>query len=113
VAARSRRATASSATAATSAAGRPRASAVERLCNWIARTFPVRSYDDYIRSAAWRRRAANCKRRARYRCALCNTVGPLNAHHRTYERLGFELPSDLIALCRYCHAKHHDKLAKP
>jgi hypothetical protein len=99
-----------SATAATSAAGRPRAGAVERLLTWCARTWPV-DYHAYLRSAAWQRRAAACKRRARWRCALCNTVGPLNAHHRTYERLGFELPSDLIALCRYCHARHHDKLA--
>lgn len=83
-----------------------------RLLTWCARVWPVQDYQAYLRSAVWRRRADQCKRRYGYRCALCNTIGPLNAHHRTYERLGFELSSDLIALCRYCHAKHHDKLAK-
>ena len=82
-----------------------------RLLTALARWFPV-DYREYLRSAVWRWRADACKRRYGYRCALCNVIGPLNAHHRTYERLGFEMSSDLIALCRYCHAKHHDKLAR-
>ena len=79
------------------------------MCNWLARTFPV-DYHAYLRSATWKRRADNCKKRYGYRCALCNSADRLAAHHRTYERLGAELPADLIALCAYCHARHHDKL---
>ena len=81
-----------------------------RLRAWAAKVWPVTDYHAYLRSDVWRRRAAQCKRRYGYRCALCNTIGPLNAHHRTYERLGFEISSDLIALCRHCHARHHGKL---
>jgi hypothetical protein len=34
----------------------------------------------------------------------------LEVHHRTYARLGFEQPDDLIALCHDCHQDHHRAL---
>ena len=34
----------------------------------------------------------------------------LEAHHRTYERVGFEWPGDVIALCHDCHHDHHRAL---
>jgi len=41
-------------------------------------------------------------------CSLCNAKNTtLNCHHKTYERKHAELLSDLIVLCRKCHAKHH------
>jgi len=33
----------------------------------------------------------------------------LEVHHRTYERVGAERPADVIALCKACHEKHHDR----
>ena len=49
--------------------------------------------------------------RAGNRCELCNEGGvPLQIHHRCYDRRGQELLSDLIVLCRPCHARFHDKL---
>lgn len=33
----------------------------------------------------------------------------LEVHHRTYERVGNERPADVIALCKACHEKHHDR----
>jgi 5-methylcytosine-specific restriction endonuclease McrA len=33
----------------------------------------------------------------------------LEVHHRTYERVGEERPADVIALCKACHEKHHDR----
>jgi hypothetical protein len=47
--------------------------------------------------------------RAAGRCQLCGVAGNLNVHHNTYKRRGAELPSDVIALCRSCHAKFHGK----
>lgn len=82
-----------------------------RVLSWLARRFPV-DYDAYLRSAAWRRRADRAKRRAGWRCQLCNTPAwesVLDAHHRTYDRLGLELPDDLIVLCRRCHRRHHGR----
>lgn len=64
-------------------------------------------YHTYIQSDAWRKRANECKRRAGYRCQLCNGTDRLEAHHRTYERLGREEPGDLTCLCRECHRMYH------
>jgi hypothetical protein len=33
----------------------------------------------------------------------------LHMHHRTYERLGAELPSDLQVLCRPCHERADER----
>lgn len=67
------------------------------------------TYSEYIRSDAWRHSPARLSelQAAGYRCRLCNADGtqesPLHVHHRTYERFGNELPSDLTALCKECH----------
>lgn len=66
-------------------------------------------YQAYINSPEWRAKADAAKARAGHRCQLCNRDGPLDAHHRTYERFGGgELPEDLTVLCRGCHEHFHD-----
>lgn len=55
--------------------------------------------------------------RAKYRCQVCDQPGnnrTLHAHHRTYERLGHELDSDITVLCDDCHKlfSTNGKLAK-
>lgn len=62
-------------------------------------------YNTYIGSHAWRRNPARLKALAdaNGHCRLCHSAAPLEVHHSTYERLGRELWSDLIALCRDCH----------
>lgn len=63
-------------------------------------------YYEYIRSPQWRRRADAAKRAAGDRCQVCNrhkSEVTLDAHHRTYERLGHERPEDVTVLCRDCH----------
>ena len=48
---------------------------------------------------------------ARYQCQICPTGRQaLDVHHRTYERRGVEVLSDLVVLCRGCHALFHDIL---
>lgn len=47
--------------------------------------------------------------RERQSCELCDTYAASNVHHLTYERRGSELPSDVLALCRPCHAGLHNK----
>lgn len=76
------------------------------------------NYHEYIQSEAWKARADAAKRRAGYRCQICNRHASqvtLNAHHRTYERLGHENSDDITVLCRDCHAlyERHKKLPKP
>jgi hypothetical protein len=65
------------------------------------------SYLEYLRTPEWRERAETAKARFGRRCALCNVGGALEAHHRTYERVGHESPDDLTALCSSCHGAYH------
>jgi hypothetical protein len=72
------------------------------------------SYEDYLRSDHWNAKRVGALGRARFKCQMCGASGrELQVHHNTYERLGEELDSDLIALCGVCHGKHHDKYGGP
>lgn len=67
-------------------------------------------YSMYLKTPHWQEMRLGALRRARNRCELCNNTRWLDVHHKTYERRGHELESDLIVLCRNCHEKFHDKL---
>jgi len=70
------------------------------------------NYFDYIKSNEWRIKAEEAKARAGNCCQVCNRSRAevqLDAHHRTYERLGNELPEDITVLCRDCHQLYEDK----
>jgi hypothetical protein len=71
-----------------------------------------KNYDDYLRTIRWKRLSEETKRLAGFRCQICNSNKNLNAHHRTYERLGEELQSDLVCLCNACHKLFHEKMSK-
>jgi hypothetical protein len=63
-------------------------------------------YYKYIASPAWKRKAEAAKEAAGYRCQVCNRSRDevqLDAHHRTYQRLGCERPEDVTVLCHDCH----------
>ena len=65
-------------------------------------------YREYLRSPEWRRTRRFALDRAGYRCQLCGKAQRgLQVHHLTYQRLGFEEPDDLVALCDDCHAAQH------
>jgi len=63
----------------------------------------MEDYRAYLQTGDWGERRAACLKAAGYRCVVCNSWRRLQAHHRTYERVGFELPGDLTCLCRDCH----------
>jgi hypothetical protein len=71
------------------------------------------SYEQYLRTDHWLKVRDAAIKRANFRCALCNSGVNLHAHHRTYERLGRELPADLTVLCSACHDKFHQSLPAP
>ena len=65
-------------------------------------------YDQYLLSPEWKERRKAAIDWARGACQLCNSPEePLNVHHRTYDRLGAELPADLVVLCKDCHCLFH------
>jgi len=62
------------------------------------------SYAEYIHSDAWKAKADAAKKRAGRRCQVCNGTDRLEAHHRTYEHMGDEMPEDITVLCHNCHS---------
>lgn len=85
----------------------PREALIEGL-KVVKEHYPIMPYEEYLQTEHWLKMADDAKKRACHRCQLCNSEGQLHAHHRTYERRGYEKPSDLIVLCSSCHAKFHD-----
>jgi len=65
-------------------------------------------YHAYLRTDQWQERRRRALVRAKHKCQLCSSKFTLQAHHRSYERIGQEKPEDLIVLCSRCHEKHHD-----
>jgi len=66
-------------------------------------------YPEYLKTEHWKEVSQRARKRANFKCQLCNSSGLLHVHHRTYENRGQENNSDLIVLCEKCHAKFHDK----
>ena len=67
-------------------------------------------YARYLETHHWQRMRELARDAAGERCQLCNSTDRLETHHKTYDRIGSELLSDLIVLCHDCHAKFHGKL---
>ena len=65
-----------------------------------------KEYKDYINSWEWQKKRLEFIRLAGYKCQRCGrqgSVSTLHVHHKTYERLGNELPQDVMVLCSECH----------
>ena len=65
------------------------------------------SYQAYLNSPGWRWTRNEALKRARWTCRRCGSRRDLQVHHRSYQRLGAELPSDLEVVCFRCHNQHH------
>ena len=75
-------------------------------------------YNAYLKSRAWRKKRDARKEIDRYLC-VCGRgpfdhkypmITKLVVHHKTYERVGKELLSDLVSLCETCHDFYHGKI---
>lgn len=66
-----------------------------------------RIYGEYLRSPEWKARRKEALARAEEACQICGSPRDLHVHHRTYERVGCERPSDLTVLCGDCHHHFH------
>lgn len=67
-------------------------------------------YQLYLQTYDWHIKRSAALKRAGYRCQVCNSPDNLNAHHRTYERLGNEQEGDITILCTDCHALYSRRL---
>jgi hypothetical protein len=71
-------------------------------------------YHFYLQTPEWRRTRAAALLRADNACSLnVAHTDDLEVHHRTYERLGVELATDLAVLCHSCHQLHHKEYGRP
>jgi 5-methylcytosine-specific restriction endonuclease McrA len=84
---------------------------IERKVEEIARRC---KYEGYLRSKKWQAKRTAKLFHANHTCEKCGYSSltspveiPLDVHHKTYERLGDELMSDLSVLCRHCHQGLH------
>lgn len=71
-------------------------------------------YQQYLRTPEWRQTKAAALLCAGNACSLdvTHTEG-LEVHHRTYERRGAELMTDLAVLCHSCHQLYHQQNGRP
>jgi hypothetical protein len=71
------------------------------------------AYEVYLRSQRWRQFRTAMLDLVDGTCECCglreddSRLLVLDVHHQTYERLGCELPEDVLVLCRPCHMDHH------
>ncbi len=64
-------------------------------------------YLDYIKSDKWKALRLTILERDSFICQRCKKQNACHVHHLTYDRLGCELPEDLISICLNCHIKEH------
>jgi hypothetical protein len=79
-----------------------------RIDRILASEPPARTaeYRAHLGSVEWNAFASEQRLLARYRCEDCDGSFPdLTCHHLAYERLGRELPIDIVVLCRGCHLR--------
>jgi 5-methylcytosine-specific restriction endonuclease McrA len=68
-------------------------------------------YRTYLASPEWSAIRAAIFQRAQGTCECCESFPATQVHHLTYERIGHEELSDLMAVCSFCHGVIHGKLA--
>lgn len=64
-------------------------------------------YAKYMQSPHWKATRSAALLRAGNMCEVCLSTRQLEVHHKNYERLYRELPTDLAVLCKSCHDDAH------
>jgi len=67
----------------------------------------VETYREYLLTNHWKNIKQKVYLTSVYKCSKCGIKHGLQLHHKTYERVGKELLSDLVYLCRDCHNEIH------
>jgi len=61
-------------------------------------------YHRYMASREWALKRQEVRKRSGGTCERCHRAKMQDVHHLTYERVGGELLTDLLGVCRPCHA---------
>jgi hypothetical protein len=63
------------------------------------------SYHSYLNSLQWQKKKKDYRKSGFITsCWACGSNKKIEFHHRTYNRLGCEAMSDIVALCTICHS---------
>ena len=76
-------------------------------CRRDGRHWTKASYQDYLQTDHWKRTREAALKRAGHKCQVCGRRSDLQVHHNDYSRLGGELPTDLVVLCKEHHELFH------
>jgi 5-methylcytosine-specific restriction endonuclease McrA len=66
-------------------------------------------YHEYLQTDAWQERRRLVLRRAGGICEGCRKARAVEVHHLTYQHIGHEFLWELVAICRACHERYHEK----
>jgi 5-methylcytosine-specific restriction endonuclease McrA len=69
------------------------------------------TYKEYLDSPAWKMKRGAVIERDGSQC-VCGAQAT-EVHHKTYDNIGKEPPSDLVALCQKCHEREHKPYRQP
>lgn len=76
------------------------------------RRMPTKRYYDYLRSSKWETTRKGKLVNVGYRCEVCGSHAT-QVHHKHYGSLGFEEPTELLAVCVRCHHMIHISVWDP
>jgi len=76
---------------------------------WDGITLKQAQYREYLQTQHWQWLRADILDKRGAKCEHCGSAAKIQLHHLTYERLGKELPTDVIILCKDCHGKAHNR----
>ncbi len=75
----------------------------------LSRKIGYETYTLYLRSDHWKE---FCRGVKAVKCYICDDHRWLQVHHMIYERLGSELATDVVTVCKDCHAYIHGQVRK-
>jgi hypothetical protein len=65
-------------------------------------------YGQYLQTPEWQSTRLRAIENSQGKCERCGAIQiDLQVHHKNYERVGQELQTDLMVLCKECHEKVH------
>jgi hypothetical protein len=85
---------------------------VAALATLLRKHFVGLPYAEYLQTPHWQEVREAALMAADYRCQVCYSPDKVQVHHRTYDRRGRELPSDVTVLCDTCHGLYHNRMRK-
>ena len=71
------------------------------------RALGYNSYEEYLLGYIWLEKKSYFLK-VFPKCEMCGKLAS-TVHHKTYERVGNEKKTDIMALCKECHNKIHNK----